>query len=166
MTSKEFFVFTLKDELPRFKRVLEAMPGDKLDYTPHPKQKTAAQMCALFLNEPPMLVKLVKEGVYDSSNWSSHATESTPAEASASMETNFAELLSLVESTSEEDWQQPAKLTMGEQVLWETTKEKMLWSFLLDLVHHRGQISTYLRPMGGKVPSIYGPSGDSEDTGV
>jgi uncharacterized damage-inducible protein DinB len=29
-------------------------------------------------------------------------------------------------------------------------------------IHHRGQLSAYLRPMGGKVPSIYGPSGDSE----
>ena len=36
----------------------------------------------------------------------------------------------------------------------------MAWSFLFDLVHHRGQISTYLRPMGAKVPQIYGPSGD------
>jgi uncharacterized damage-inducible protein DinB len=32
---------------------------------------------------------------------------------------------------------------------------------MLDAIHHRGQLSTYLRPMGGKVPSIYGPSGDT-----
>ena len=36
----------------------------------------------------------------------------------------------------------------------------MAWSFLFDIVHHRGQITTYLRPMGAKVPQIYGPSGD------
>ena len=36
----------------------------------------------------------------------------------------------------------------------------MAWSFLFDIVHHRGQITTYLRPMGSKVPQIYGPSGD------
>lgn len=36
----------------------------------------------------------------------------------------------------------------------------MAWSFLFDLVHHRGQITTYLRPMGSTVPQIYGPSGD------
>jgi len=36
----------------------------------------------------------------------------------------------------------------------------MAWSFLFDIVHHRGQISTYLRPMGSTVPQIYGPSGD------
>ena len=36
----------------------------------------------------------------------------------------------------------------------------MAWSFLFDIVHHRGQISTYLRPMGSTVPQISGPSGD------
>jgi hypothetical protein len=35
-----------------------------------------------------------------------------------------------------------------------------VWGFLFDEVHHRGQLSTYLRPMGGKVPSIHGPSAD------
>jgi uncharacterized damage-inducible protein DinB len=37
---------------------------------------------------------------------------------------------------------------------------------LLDGIHHRGQLSTYLRPMGGKVPAIYGPSADTMMTGV
>ena len=36
----------------------------------------------------------------------------------------------------------------------------LAWSFLFDIVHHRGQITTYLRPMGSTVPQIYGPSGD------
>src|SRR5689334_7291005 len=37
----------------------------------------------------------------------------------------------------------------------------LLWIALFDAVHHRGQLSAYIRPMGGKVPSIYGPSADS-----
>jgi uncharacterized damage-inducible protein DinB len=36
----------------------------------------------------------------------------------------------------------------------------MAWSFLFDIVHHRGQITTYLRPMGSTVPQVYGPSAD------
>jgi uncharacterized damage-inducible protein DinB len=52
---------------------------------------------------------------------------------------------------------------------WEGTLEffgskrpasSMAWSFLFDIVHHRGQITTYLRPMGSTVPQIYGPSAD------
>jgi uncharacterized damage-inducible protein DinB len=42
----------------------------------------------------------------------------------------------------------------------ERPSSPMAWSFLFDIVHHRGQITTYLRPMGSTVPSIYGPSAD------
>jgi uncharacterized damage-inducible protein DinB len=49
---------------------------------------------------------------------------------------------------------------MGDAPAWETTIDGFVWGFLFDAVHHRGQLSTYLRPMGGKVPSIYGPSAD------
>ena len=53
-----------------------------------------------------------------------------------------------------------AKMMAGENAIWKTTKRGMAWGLFLDLVHHRGQLSTYIRPMGGKVPSIYGPSAD------
>jgi uncharacterized damage-inducible protein DinB len=47
----------------------------------------------------------------------------------------------------------------GQEVMNEPGAE-MAWGFLLDIIHHRGQISTYLRPMGATVPQIYGPSAD------
>ncbi len=43
----------------------------------------------------------------------------------------------------------------------EATVRDLLWLFLFDAVHHRGQLSVYIRPMGGKVPLIYGPSADA-----
>ncbi len=49
---------------------------------------------------------------------------------------------------------------MDGKVLWTDTLENMVWGFLFDMVHHRGQLTAYIRPMGGKVPAIYGPSAD------
>jgi uncharacterized damage-inducible protein DinB len=49
---------------------------------------------------------------------------------------------------------------MDGKPVWEDTVANMVWGFFFDAIHHRGQLSVYLRPMGGKVPSIYGPSGD------
>jgi DinB family len=46
------------------------------------------------------------------------------------------------------------------RVYIETTLGHMSWIGLFDAIHHRGQLSVYLRPMGGRVPSIYGPSAD------
>ena len=57
-------------------------------------------------------------------------------------------------------WDSPARLKMDGKVMWEAPLGDMLFGFLLDAVHHRGQLSSYLRPMGAKVPSIYGPSAD------
>jgi uncharacterized damage-inducible protein DinB len=63
-------------------------------------------------------------------------------------------------TANDEVWNGPAKFLYDGKVAWETTASDMAWGFLFDMVHHRGQLTAYLRPMGGKVPSIYGPSGD------
>ena len=52
-------------------------------------------------------------------------------------------------------------LGTGEKVAGEQPVGGFLWAFLFDAVHQRGQLTTYIRPMGGKVPTIYGPSADS-----
>ena len=59
-------------------------------------------------------------------------------------------------------WNRSAWLIRGEQeVMLKDTVGGILWIALFDAVHHRGQLSTYIRPMAGKVPSIYGPSADA-----
>jgi uncharacterized damage-inducible protein DinB len=58
-------------------------------------------------------------------------------------------------------WQKKVRFLLGgDAPAWEDAAGEFVWGFLFDQVHHRGQLSTYLRPMGGKVPSIYGPSAD------
>ena len=164
MTSKEFFVHTVKDELPRFRRFFEAVPSDNLDYRPHERQKSTGEMNALFTNEIPMIAEVLKTGTLGDSFGS--ARTSTPAETRGAVERGLEEVAALAEAMPEAEWDSTAQLKMGDKVMWETSRGAMAWSFLLDLIHHRGQLSTYIRPMGGKVPAIYGPSGDSTDTGM
>lgn len=57
-------------------------------------------------------------------------------------------------------WETKARFLVDGNVAWEASLGDMLFGFLFDAIHHRGQLSTYLRPMGAKVPSIYGPSAD------
>jgi hypothetical protein len=56
-------------------------------------------------------------------------------------------------------WEEPSQLRLGAQVVLERPLGEIMWLFHFDLIHHRGQLSTYLRPMGAKVPSIYGKVG-------
>jgi uncharacterized damage-inducible protein DinB len=60
-------------------------------------------------------------------------------------------------------WNHQAWLIEGtKEILLKDTVGGLLWIALFDIVHHRGQLTTYIRPMSGKVPSIYGPSADDE----
>jgi uncharacterized damage-inducible protein DinB len=61
---------------------------------------------------------------------------------------------------TQEDWKNERTVTTGGRVLLTQPLGQVFWLFHVDAIHHRGQISTYLRPLGAKVPSIYGPSGD------
>ena len=57
-------------------------------------------------------------------------------------------------------WEREVPFLFGGQEVMRARGSELAWEFLFDQVHHRGQLSTYLRPMGSTVPSIYGPSAD------
>jgi uncharacterized damage-inducible protein DinB len=61
----------------------------------------------------------------------------------------------------ESSWCRVAKFFYAGKVISEQPAGQFLWFILFDAIHHRGQLSAYLRPMGGAVPAIYGPSADS-----
>ena len=161
MTDKEFFIETIKDEIPRFERVFRALPQDKLHHTHHPKSKTAKQLVIQMTDESESYMEFLSTGKTD---WSK------PSKYSGDMSIlipefvkNFKNTCDRAVSMTEEEWASEAVATFGSKETWRTTRGKMAWGLLLDLIHHRGQLSTYIRPMGGKVPSIYGPSGDMRE---
>ena len=70
------------------------------------------------------------------------------------------ELVERVGTLDDAAWERPVHLYFGDQLALEQPLGEFMWGILFDTIHHRGQLSAYLRPMGGKVPSIYGPSAD------
>ncbi len=159
MDTRQFFVETLVDEMPRFEGVLKAIPKRNLKYRPDKKSRTALELATLIALEPVVLEEILKKGKYDFSNWPKKSFSSGSAAATAFKKAATA-LRNLAAEMSDPEWQAEAVLTGAGQP-WTVPRGKAAWGFLLDLIHHRGQLSTYLRPMGGKVPAIYGPSADS-----
>jgi uncharacterized damage-inducible protein DinB len=70
------------------------------------------------------------------------------------------EVLDKVAKLDDASQERNAQFLYQGQVVMEKPLVEFLWDFMFDAIHHRGQLSAYLRPMGGKVPSIYGPSAD------
>jgi len=157
MTKGEFCVARRKEEFPAFVRVLKALPRGRLDYRPDPKARTAADLAWVMAAEEAALLSLLDTGTVE---WKEEKAPSSVDEIVSAYERNAKAVTERLEKLDEAGWEKKGKFLMGDAPAWETTIDGFVWGFLFDAVHHRGQLSTYLRPMGGKVPSIYGPSAD------
>jgi uncharacterized damage-inducible protein DinB len=133
------------------RKVMSRIPEGS-DYRPDPKSRTAQDIAWQIICEERMIIEALETGKV---TWA-------PPPAPATMK----EILDVYDELSagmSERWNAlPSEQWEGTLDFFgnESPASPMAWSFLFDIVHHRGQISTYLRPMGAKVPQIYGPSGD------
>jgi uncharacterized damage-inducible protein DinB len=65
-------------------------------------------------------------------------------------------------ATGDAKWEQDGNMYFGGKLMRTAPIGETVWDFLFDAIHHRGQLTAYLRPMGGKVPSVYGPTADEK----
>jgi uncharacterized damage-inducible protein DinB len=157
MNTREYFSQCFKAEVPKFVRVLKAVPEAGADYRPHPRSASAKDIVWLLASELGDACALLDKGEV---SFAMHAAPATVAECVKAYEKNAAALKRRLAKVKDAGWKKKARFLMDGKVAWETSLGDMLWGFLFDAIHHRGQLSTYLRPMGAKVPSIYGPSAD------
>ena len=153
---REYYVDCFEAERPKFVKVMKAVPVDKADYRPHPRSTSAGDLVWLLATELRDACELIDHGEL---RFVLHPAPTLP-EAIATYERNAEDLQKRLTKVDDAKWEGPAKFIVDGNVAWETSLGDMLFGFLFDAIHHRGQLSTYLRPMGAKVPSIYGPSAD------
>ena len=157
MTNREFCLERRKHERRAFVSVLKAVPQDRLDYRPHPRSRAAGELAWLIAAEDAALIPLIQKG---SVEWMEVPPPSRVEEIAAEYERNVSAVDDLIARTGDGAWEKKGKFFFGTPTPWEDTIQNFVWGFLHDAIHHRGQLTAYLRPMGAKVPSIYGPSGD------
>jgi uncharacterized damage-inducible protein DinB len=157
MSTLEFCIARRKAEHGAFVRVLKAVPAGKLDYRPDPKARSAGELAFMLATEEAALLPLLETGVVD---WKDVKHPKSVDEIVSLFEKSAKAVDDRLTKLDAGAWQKKAQFKMGGQVVWEDTLANMMWGFHVDAIHHRGQLSVYLRPMGSKVPSIYGPSAD------
>jgi uncharacterized damage-inducible protein DinB len=157
VTLREFYLERRKAELPVFLRVLKALPEGQLSYKPQERCPSAQQLVWTLTSELRACVEIVRT---NQTEWRSDPALSLP-EMIDLFEQWSNELIGLVEKIDEEAWNRTAQFYYNGKVVSEQPVGHFLWFIHFDAIHHRGQLSAYLRPMGGRVPSIYGPSADS-----
>jgi uncharacterized damage-inducible protein DinB len=165
LSNREFFIHRWEQEYPAFVRVFEALPAERLDYRPAPRSRSAGELVALLVTAQKSCIELCKsrKSLYSGLRWEEPATIGTLAEMIATYERDHQAFATQLHSLDDYGWNHQAWLIESKKdILLKDTVGGLLWIALFDTVHHRGQLSTYIRPMGGKVPSIYGPSADDE----
>ena len=163
LSNREFFIQRWEQEYPAFIRVFKALPADHLDYRPHPRSRSAAELVALLVSAQKSCIQLCesRKSFYSGLRWQELASLGDQGQMISSYERDHDALAIQLNSLDDNGWNHQAWLIQGaEEILLKDTVGGLLWIALFDIVHHRGQLSTYIRPMGGKVPSIYGPSAD------
>jgi uncharacterized damage-inducible protein DinB len=147
---------SLKSEHATTKRVIECIPGDKGDYRPDPNAKSAMDLAWHIVAAEKRFFAGVCAGAFDYSPIHRPEAVRTPADIAAWFDDTFARNLDQVQGLSGEQLAKSVDFR-GFQL----PAVSFIQLSLNHTIHHRGQLSTYLRPMGGKVPSIYGESYDA-----
>ena len=151
MDEKALFTKFWTDETNTTGKVLSRIPEGS-DYKPDPKSRTAQEIAWQIVCEEKMLIDALESG---KAEWAPPPMPSSMKDVAAAYERQSADVVKRLGTLPNARWTGQMEF-FGSQ----RPASPMAWSFLFDIVHHRGQISTYLRPMGAKVPQIYGPSGD------
>ena len=151
MNEKELFTKFWVNESKTTRSVLARIP-DGSDYRPDPKSRTAQEIALQIVGEEKMIIEALENG---SAEWAPPPMPSTMKAVLEAYETQAASIGDRLKALPDDRWNGDIEFFGAKR-----PSPAMAWSFLFDIVHHRGQISTYLRPMGSTVPQIYGPSGD------
>jgi uncharacterized damage-inducible protein DinB len=165
LSNREFFIRRLSQEYQAFVDICRALPPDKLDYRPHPASRSAGELVAMLVSVQQSSIDLCEKGSSSlNSGMQFHPTSpmTTLEQMLTAFQQHHRRLIEKVSALDDATWDRPAWLMQGKQeIIIKDTVGGLLWIALFDAVHHRGQLSSYIRPMGGKVPSIYGPSADT-----
>ncbi|MFI5251760.1 MAG: DinB family protein [Bacteroidota bacterium] len=158
MSEKEMFLQSWEREYGTTMKVLKSYPKDKLDLKPSEKSRSARDLAWVFAGETKIYFEGCLTGKFDFENFPK--APSTMDEIIKGYEKNHREMADKIKKLSDADMNTPIKFFTGPGKMADMRRADVMWGGMMDMIHHRGQLSVYVRLAGGKVPSIYGPSAD------
>lgn len=157
-SEKEQFKSTFQREHPITMKVLRAYPADKGAYKSHPGNSTALQIAWTFVVENNISMAALKGPLKLGGGFPPPPAKFE--DVITAYEKTAKEFMDAVTGTPDSRLNEKIAFPSGPKQMGEVRVMDFLWMMLMDSIHHRGQLSVYIRPAGGKVPAIYGPSGD------
>ncbi|MFM7015130.1 MAG: DinB family protein [Bacteroidota bacterium] len=159
MSNLEFFKNCWLNELAATTNIIKATPNDNLGYKPHPVNRSAKEIIEHLVGHSFDLVTIASSNSCDETL----VYDFNSVEIAADVYTKKSgELMDVLNLLTEEQWEnEEVELTINGASFITLKRSQMMWFFFFDIIHHRGQLSAYVRPMGGKNPIVYGHSADA-----
>ncbi|HEY8831478.1 MAG TPA: DinB family protein [Gemmatimonadaceae bacterium] len=159
MTIAETLLPEFDQEMGTTRRVLERVPTDKGTWKPHPKSFSLGHLAQLVAGMPGWITNAVEETYLDLAKYPGYSYEKTE-DLLKSFDRKVAEARKAIASAKDSDFSALWSLKHGERVIFSMPRGPVVRQTINHLVHHRGQLTVYLRLLDVPVPSIYGPTAD------
>lgn len=160
-TISQMFLKELETEVAATRKCLERISEDLYEYKPHEKSMQMGYLALLVADIPKWITYTIKEGEIDLGTWEKFKLNKT-ADLLEYFDHNIEEVKKVLAEVSDEVLEEMFYLKMGGQELMKSSKKESVSSSLNHWVHHRGQLTVYMRLNDIAVPSIYGPSADDK----
>jgi len=153
-----------EQEIALTRRVLERVPDDRFDFKPHPKSFSAGHLATHLSNLPFWLISILSADEFDLASIPPTNPDDLPRTRDAVLarfDENVAAVRAALEAADDEALTRPWTLRKGEHVMMTIPRVAAIRTVgISHIVHHRGQMTVYLRLMDIPVPAVYGPSAD------
>jgi uncharacterized damage-inducible protein DinB len=169
MTMTEWFLAELENEAAKTRRVLEQVPTGKRDFKPHDRSMPFGYLSDLVANIPSWVGFAITMDELDIAPKDGSSRRPVPlntsAELVAALDKAVAQAREALQKTNDAHLATPWRLLAGGHVAMEQPRSQVIRDTFLHSAHHRGQMTVYLRLLGSKVPSVYGPTADDKSFG-
>lgn len=161
-TISSALIAEMEQEAAVARKCLERVPADKFDWKPHEKSMSFGRLAVHIAEMFSWTAVTLQQPALDFAKFDYKPLEpSTNEELVEFFDKNVAEAVDVLRNTADETYMEDWTMRNGEQVYFTMPKIVTMRSFVMNhIVHHRGQLSVYLRLNDIPVPSIYGPSAD------
>jgi uncharacterized damage-inducible protein DinB len=146
-------------EMATTRRLLERVPQEHAQWKPHPKSFALGHLAQLVAWMPGWIANTLTQTSLELGGAPGYSFETT-ATLLRLFDQNVRDARSALEATPDADYAVPWSLTRGGQALWTAPRQEVVRNHLNHLIHHRGQLTVYLRLRDVPLPSIYGPTAD------
>jgi uncharacterized damage-inducible protein DinB len=156
------FLKELETETIASRKCLERVPESLFDWKPHERSMTMGYLALLVAEIPKWITYMIEKSEIDFASFE-HFKPKNTSELVSHFDENINAAKNALQHVTNEDILQPFFLKNQGQVLFSSPKKENVGSSINHLVHHRGQLTVYLRLNNIPVPSIYGPSADDKN---